>query len=177
MVVLKWLISNNFYFERIWWSWKDWFSTSSSLEGHAGLERTGFRQFPLWEDVVVLKALILCNFYLGGCGTLKGLIFWTFSLWEGVLVMEGLVWWFEGLILDNWLILLCQITAYRIANCHLTVFLCLWDCHIGQSFWPMTNSACEMCNQAVSSSLLVGIKVFFVKHSPSHGLCQWAHVM
>ena len=41
-MVLKGVILDNFYFGR-----------------HCGLERTEFQQFPLGEDVVVLKTLVL----------------------------------------------------------------------------------------------------------------------
>ena len=70
-MVLKELILNSFYFGRVC----------------GGLERTDFKQFLLWEGVVVLKELILNSFYfkvvwwsrknwsftistLGGCGGL-----------------------------------------------------------------------------------------------------------
>ena len=39
----------------------------------AGLARIDFRQFQLWEGVVVLKGLIFISFTLGGCGGLE----WT----------------------------------------------------------------------------------------------------
>ena len=47
MVVLKELILN-----------------SSILGGCGGLERTHFKQFLLWEGVVVLKELVLNSFYI-----------------------------------------------------------------------------------------------------------------
>ena len=37
--------------------------TISTLGGCGGLERTDFKQFLLWEGVVVLKELILNSFY------------------------------------------------------------------------------------------------------------------
>ena len=39
--------------------------------GYGGLERTDFKQFLLWEGVVVLKELILSSLYFGGCGSLE----------------------------------------------------------------------------------------------------------
>ena len=42
MVVLKELISNNFYFEKVWWSGKNWFLTVSTLRECSGPERTDF---------------------------------------------------------------------------------------------------------------------------------------
>ena len=33
--------------------------------GYRGLERTDFKQFLLWEGVVVLKDLIVYSFYIG----------------------------------------------------------------------------------------------------------------
>ena len=63
VVVLKELIMNSFYFQRVWWSWKDWFWTVSTFRGCGGHERTGFQQFLLWEGVMVLKELILNSFY------------------------------------------------------------------------------------------------------------------
>ena len=54
----------------------------------------------------------------------------------------------KGLNMDYWLILLCQITAYRITNCHLIVCVCTCvDCHTGQVFlliWQVANSANAM---------------------------------
>ena len=47
-MVLKELILNSFYFGRC-----------------GGHERTDFKQFLLWEGVVVLKELILNSFYFG----------------------------------------------------------------------------------------------------------------
>ena len=47
LVVLKGLILNSFYFQRVWWSGKKWFSTISILGGCDGLERTHFEQFLL----------------------------------------------------------------------------------------------------------------------------------
>ena len=62
---LKELILNSFYFGRVWWSWKNSFWTVSALGGCGGLERTAFKQFLIWEGVVVLKELILNRLYFG----------------------------------------------------------------------------------------------------------------
>ena len=35
-----------------------------TLGGCGGLEGTDFQEFPVWEDVVVLKAMIFNKFYL-----------------------------------------------------------------------------------------------------------------
>ena len=60
VVVLKELILNTFYFGRLWWSWKNWFWTVSTLGGCGGLERTDFELFLLWEAVVVLNSGKIC---------------------------------------------------------------------------------------------------------------------
>ena len=39
--------------------------TVSMFGGYNGLERTDFKQFLLWEGVVVLKDLIFNSFYIG----------------------------------------------------------------------------------------------------------------
>ena len=39
--------------------------TVSTLGGCGGLERTDFKQFLLWEEVVVLTELIFSSFYFG----------------------------------------------------------------------------------------------------------------
>ena len=125
VVVLKELIFHSFYFGMVWWSWKNWFFhsfylrwkcdclkrtgfwTVSTLGGCGGLERTDFKQFVLWEGVLVLKERVLNSFYFGRmCWSLKNW-FWTvstlgkcdglertdysqFLLWEGVLVLKEL---------------------------------------------------------------------------------------
>ena len=65
VVVLKEMILNSFYFVRVWWSWKNWFWTVSTLWGCGGLERNDLEQFLFCEGegVVVLKELILNSFY------------------------------------------------------------------------------------------------------------------
>ena len=67
------------------------FSTVSTLGGCGGLERTDFSQFLLWEDVVVLKELILDSFYFGGCGVLERTDFSQFLLLKGVVVLKELI--------------------------------------------------------------------------------------
>ena len=71
---------NSFYFGKVWWPWKNWFLTVSTLgwcgglwktwfltfstlEGCGGLESTDFQQFLLWEGVVFIRELIslLCE--------------------------------------------------------------------------------------------------------------------
>ena len=86
VVVLKELILNSFYFGTVWWSWKNWFWTVSTLGGCGGLERSDFEQFLLWEGVVVLKELILNSFYFWKrVVVLKELILNSFNV--------GRVWW------------------------------------------------------------------------------------
>ena len=55
-----------------------------------GLERTDFKQFLLWEGVVVLKELVFYYFYLGRCGGLEITDFEQFLIWEGVVVLKEL---------------------------------------------------------------------------------------
>ena len=138
VVVMKELILNSFYFGTVWWPWQNWFWTVSTLGGCGGLERTDFEhflllgqcgghertyfeQFLLWDSVVVMKELILNNFYFGRLwwpwkaelilnsfyfGTvwvvLKELILNSFYSWDSVVVMKelilnsfyfGKVWW------------------------------------------------------------------------------------
>ena len=103
VVVLKGLILNSFYFGTVWWSWKNWIWTVSTLGQCGGLERTDFEQFLLWEGVVVLKELILNSFWLGkGVVVIKELTSEDFLLWEGEVVLKELilnsfyfvtVWW------------------------------------------------------------------------------------
>ena len=50
----------------------------------------------------------------------------------------------KGLILDYWLIWIYQITAHRIADCHLPVWLCVCTCidnHTGQILWLIWSMA------------------------------------
>ena len=116
VVVLKELILNSFYFGRVWWSWKNWFWTVSTLGGlvilkelilnsfyfgrvvlKGGLERTDFEQFLLWEDMMILKGCGgLENWFwtvstLGGCGGLERTDFEQFLLWEGVVVLKEFI--------------------------------------------------------------------------------------
>ena len=92
-MVLKELILNSFYFGRVWWSWKNWFWTVSTLGGWGGLERTDFEQFLLWEDVIILKELILNSFYFGRVWWSWKNWFWTdsFGGWEGMVVLKELI--------------------------------------------------------------------------------------
>ena len=95
VVVLKELILNSFYFQRVWWSWKNWFGTLSTFRGCDGLERTHFEQFLLSECVVVLKELILnSSTFTGavvGSGGLERTDFEQFLLWEGLVGMKELI--------------------------------------------------------------------------------------
>ena len=124
MVVLKELILNSFYFQRVWWSWKNWFwtvstfrgcgglertdfATVSTLRGCGGLERTNFEQFLLSEGVVVLKGLILNSFYFGRvwwCCGLERTDSEQFLLWDGVVVGCGHVVVLKELILNQFLL-------------------------------------------------------------------------
>ena len=75
------------------------------LGGCDGLERTHFKQFLLWEGVVVLKKLIfnscsgvvvlkkliLIVLHLGGSGGLERTHFKQCLLWEGVVVLKELI--------------------------------------------------------------------------------------
>ena len=128
VVVLKGLTLNSFYFQRVWWSWKNWFWTVSTLGGCGSLERTDFEQFLLSEGVVVMKELILNSFYfqrvwlswknsfwtvstLGGSGDLEWTHFEQFLIWEGLVVLKQLflnqflLW--EGVVVLKGLILNC----------------------------------------------------------------------
>ena len=60
----------------MWWSWKEWYWTISTLRGLDGLESTHFQQFTNWADVVVLK---------------EQTFFLLFPLLEGVVVMKVLI--------------------------------------------------------------------------------------
>ena len=118
VTVLKELLLNSFYFGRVWWSWKNWFWTVSTVGGCGGLEGTHFEQFLLWEGVAVLKELILKSFYLKElilksfffgrvwwswkncslnslyfvrCGGLERIDFEQIVLWEGVVVLKELI--------------------------------------------------------------------------------------
>ena len=103
----------------MWWSWKNWLWTVSTLGRCGSVERTDCEQFLLWDSVVVLKELILNSFYfgtvwwswknwfwtvstLGQCGGLERTHFEQFLLWKGVVVLKelilnsfyfGRVWW------------------------------------------------------------------------------------
>ena len=139
VVVLKELILNSLYIRKVWWknwflsvkSWKNWFFTVSILGRYAGLERTDvsfgccgglertdFKQFLLWVDVVLKeltfnslcignvwcswKSWFLTVAHLGWCGGLEITDFEQFVYSEGVVVLKELifnsfyiqkVWW------------------------------------------------------------------------------------
>ena len=66
------------------------------------LKERDFKQFLLWEGVVVLTELILTVSILGECGCLEGTDFYQFLIWDGVVVLKelilivstlGRVWW------------------------------------------------------------------------------------
>ena len=76
----------SFYFERVWWSWKNWFFTISMREECGGLERTDFLQFPCWKGVVVLKELIFNSFYFGR-------VWWSWQNWFFTISFFGWMWW------------------------------------------------------------------------------------
>ena len=95
---MKGLMLNNFYFVRVWWSWKNWFWTVSTLWGCGGHEITAFEQFLLWEGVVVGVVVQWCwkNWFwtvsiLWGCGGVERTDFEQFLLCEGVVVMKELI--------------------------------------------------------------------------------------
>ena len=80
MVVLKGVILDNPYFEKVLWPCKDTFSTISTMVGSVGFESTVFYQFSLSEWVVALKVLILDFFFiLDVYGGLERIAFWQFS--------------------------------------------------------------------------------------------------
>ena len=62
-MVLKKLISDSFFFGRVWWFRMKIFPTVSTLASCGGLEETDFQQFLLWEGVVVLNEDIFNSFY------------------------------------------------------------------------------------------------------------------
>ena len=70
-----------------------------TLGESAGLQRTDFQPFPLWEDVVILKVLISGNVYIERMWCIKMTDFQHISLWKGVVVLKGLIldnFTFEG---------------------------------------------------------------------------------
>ena len=101
-MVLKELIFHSLYFGRVWWSWKNWIFTVSTLGGCDGLERTNFEQFLLWEGVVVSKQLIFHCLYFGRVWSSWKNWFWTVSTLGGCGDLErtdfhsfyfGMGWW------------------------------------------------------------------------------------
>ena len=121
VVFLKELILNSFHFGRVWWSWKNWFWTVSTLGGSGGHERTDFEHFLLSEGEVVLKELILNSFYfqrvwwswknwfwtvsnLGGSGDLEWTHFEQFLIWWGSGGLETTL--FEHFLLSEGVVVL-----------------------------------------------------------------------
>ena len=102
--------------------------------------------------MVVFKLLILEFFTLGGCDTHWDYWFWIIFmlgvLWSwkdwSLSLLFGRMWWsWKDWCLDYLLILLFQFTAYRIADCHQSVYVYI-DWHGGQNLWlnmPISNSA------------------------------------
>ena len=60
--------------------------TISILGECGGLERTDFQHFPLWENVVILKGLILDSFHIGRVFSLERTDFGQFLDWKAVVV-------------------------------------------------------------------------------------------
>ena len=56
---------------RLWWSWKNWFLTFSTLYRRGVLERTDFNHSLFCVDVMVLKNRFLTFSTLCGCGGLE----------------------------------------------------------------------------------------------------------
>ena len=96
VMVLKGLYFGNFYFVRMWLSWKhqfwtayfgrvwwtsnDWFWVNFTFKGCVGLVRTDFGKFLLWECVVVLKWLMLDSFHFRRFCGLEEINLWQFWL-------------------------------------------------------------------------------------------------
>ena len=110
VVVLKELIFNIIYFVWMWWSWEElifnilyfvwmqwssrelWFLTFCNLCGCGCLERTDFKQFLLYGDVVVLREVIfnmVC--ILCGSGGLEKTDFYHFLLCVDVVVLKKVI--------------------------------------------------------------------------------------
>ena len=116
VMVLKELIFYSFYVGRVWWSWKNWFLTVSTLGGCGGLERNDFLQFIFWVDVVVLERtdFLDCFFF--------GWMWWSWKNWFlTVYMLEGC----GGL---QWIDFLAVSTLRKVwlswKNWFLTVHLC-----------------------------------------------------
>ena len=77
-----------------------------------------FKQFPLWEDVMVLKALILGNIYFGSLWCRKDR-FWIISPLEGYVSLE--IWIFHIFYIGRVLVLKGPI----LDNFHFTGYVCL----------------------------------------------------
>ena len=106
VVVLNELILNSFYFQRVWWSWKNWFWTVSTFRGCDGLERTNFEQFYFHRcssrEWWSWKNWFWTVSTLGGSGGHERTDFEHFLLSEGEVVLKELilnsfyfqrVWW------------------------------------------------------------------------------------
>ena len=91
MVILKGLILNNFQLRRVWWSWKDWFVTISTLKGFEDLKGLIFNHCHLGNMQWSWKTwfLIISNFERGWWSWTG--LFSTSSLWKHVVVSKGLV--------------------------------------------------------------------------------------
>ena len=126
VVVLKELILNGLYIwglDRVWWSWKNWFLTVCHLGCCGGLERTDFKQFLLWTDMVVLKELIFNSFYIWKYGGLDRSDFEQFLYWEGVVVLKELI--FNSVLFGQ----MCVVLKELILN----------SFYFGQMWWSWRN--------------------------------------
>ena len=71
----------------MWWSWKNWFWTVSTLGRCGGLERTDFEQFLLWERYYGLERTDFEQ-----VSTL-GKVWWSWKNWIWTVSTFGKVWW------------------------------------------------------------------------------------
>ena len=62
---------NTFYFGSMWWSWKNWLLTLSTLGGHIVFERADFNTFFFGSMWWSWKNWFLTLFTLGTCGGLE----------------------------------------------------------------------------------------------------------
>ena len=85
VVIMKELIFNSLYFGRVWWSWKNWFLTVSTLVEHGGPKRTDFLQFLIWDGLVVLRKKTDFNSF-----SFRGM-WWSWKNW--FLTVSTLGWW------------------------------------------------------------------------------------
>ena len=96
VVVLKELIFNSFYVERVWWSWRNWFlHIYNWLNGLI---------FTVSKSVVVLKELIFFTIsMMEECGgpertdfftvNIFGWVWWSWRNWFLTVSTVGRVWW------------------------------------------------------------------------------------